>query len=101
MKDSALSILAREGETKTLEVVAAMKRIAAAGLITDPPHEVGFLRAFFDKALAVLLAQGQGRLSIPVRRAAAPPADATSEVENPPAESSVDAKPADTVAAES
>ena len=72
MKDSALSVLAREGETKTLEVVAAMKRIAAAGLITDPPHEVGFLRAFFDKALAVLLAQGQGRLSIPVRRVESP-----------------------------
>lgn len=70
MKDSALSVLSREGEAKTLEVVATMKRILAAGLITDPPHEVGFLRAFFDKALAVLLAQGQGRLSIPVRRAA-------------------------------
>jgi hypothetical protein len=68
MKDSALSILAREGEARTLEVVAAMKRISAAGLITDPPHEIGFLRAFFDKALAILLAQGQGRLNIPVRR---------------------------------
>lgn len=74
MKDSALSVLSREGETKTLEVVAAMKRIAAAGLITDPPNEVGFLRAFFDKALAVLLAQGQGRLNIPVRRSNNPPA---------------------------
>ena len=69
MKDSALSVLNREGEAKTLEVVAAMKRIAAAGLITDPPHEIGFLRAFFDKALAILVAQGQGRLNIPVRRA--------------------------------
>ena len=68
MKDSALSVLHREGEAKTLEVVAAMKRIVAAGLITDPPHEVGFLRAFFDKALGILLAQGQGRLNIPVRR---------------------------------
>jgi hypothetical protein len=68
MKDSALSVLAREGEAKTLEVVAAMKRIMAAGLITDPPHEIGFLRGFFDKALAILLAQGQGRLNIPVRQ---------------------------------
>ena len=72
MKDSALSVLAREGEAKTLEVVAAMKRIAAAGLITDPPHEVGFLRAFFDKALAIMLAQGQSRLNIPVRRSQDP-----------------------------
>lgn len=75
MKDSALSILAREGEAKTLEVVAAMKRIASAGLITDPPHEIGFLRAFFDKGLAILLAQGQGRLNIPVRRTPAAPAE--------------------------
>ncbi len=79
MKDSALSVLSREGEAKTLEVVAAMKRIAAAGLITDPPHEVGFLRAFFDKALAVLLAQGQGRLSIPVRRTATSPSESVPE----------------------
>ena len=79
MKDSALSVLSREGETKTLEVVAAMKRITAAGLITDPPHEIGFLRAFFDKALAVLLAQGQGKLSIPVRRVEAPPAESHTE----------------------
>jgi len=96
MKDSALSILSREGETKTLEVVAAMKRITAAGLITDPPHEVGFLRAFFDKALAVLLAQGQGRLSIPVRRSAAQPADAGTSTESPSPESNVDAEPAKT-----
>ena len=103
MKDSALSVLAREGETKTLEVVAAMKRITSAGLITDPPHEVGFLRAFFDKALAVLLAQGQGRLSIPVRRSAPkadaeaqnPPAEAVAEGEASAAESSVGAKPAE------
>jgi hypothetical protein len=89
MKDSALSVLSREGETRTLEVVAAMKRIAAAGLITDPPHEVGFLRAFFDKALAVLLAQGQGRLSIPVRRAANPRPDATPEEAIPEATATV------------
>jgi hypothetical protein len=92
MKDSALSVLAREGEGKTLEVVAAMKRIASAGLITDPPHEVGFLRAFFDKALAVLLAQGQGRLSIPIRRSAPPPADGDGRAPAAPVESGVEAK---------
>jgi hypothetical protein len=68
MKDSALSVLAREGEGKTLEVVATMKRVKAAGLITDPPHQLGFLRGFFDKALAVLLAQNNGHLEIPVRK---------------------------------
>jgi hypothetical protein len=70
MKDSALSVLAREGETRALEVVAAMRAVERAGLITDPPHEVPFLRAFFEKAIAVLLAQGGGQLRVPVRKPA-------------------------------
>ncbi len=36
-----------------------MKVIEAAGLVTDPPHEVPFLRGFFDKAIGGLLAQGK------------------------------------------
>lgn len=66
MKDSAVSVLARDGETRALEVVAAMKAIEKTGLITDPPRDVPFLRAFFDKALAVLLAQGNGQLRVPI-----------------------------------
>ncbi len=66
MKDSALSVLARDGETRALDVVAAMKAIEKAGLITDPPRDMPFLRAFFDKAIAVLLAQGNGQLRVPV-----------------------------------
>lgn len=69
MKDSALSVLSRDGERSALEVLATMRVIKDAGLITNPPHEIGFLRAFFDKAIAVLLAQGQGNLRIPVRQA--------------------------------
>jgi hypothetical protein len=70
MKDSALSVLAREGETQALLIVAALRAVERAGLITDPPHEVPFLRAFFDKAIAVLLAQGGGQLRVPVRKPA-------------------------------
>ena len=66
MKDSAISVLAREGEVQALSLVATMKCIDRCGLITDPPHEVPFLRAFFDKAIAVLLRQGGGRLRIPI-----------------------------------
>lgn len=66
MKDSAVSVLAREGEVEALSLVATMKCIDRCGLITDPPHEVPFLRAFFDKAIAVMLRQGGGRLRIPV-----------------------------------
>ena len=73
MKDSALSVLSREGEVRTLEVVATMKNIREAGLITNPPHEVGFLRAFFDKAISALAYQDGGRLRIPI-----PPAPAAS-----------------------
>src|SRR5262249_27813944 len=68
MKDSALSVLAREGENQALQVVAAMKVTELAGLITDPPHAVPFLRAFFDKGVAAMLAQNQGRLRIPMRK---------------------------------
>jgi len=78
MKDSALSVLAREGEVRTLEVVATMKHIREAGLITNPPHEIGFLRAFFDKAVSALAYQDGGRLRIPMPRSAdAAPAEAS------------------------
>jgi hypothetical protein len=73
MKDSALSVLAREGETVALHVAATIKGIERCGLITDPPHEVPFLKLFFDKALGVLLQQGRGELRVP-RRAPSPPA---------------------------
>jgi hypothetical protein len=68
LRDCALSVLQTSGETRALELVAAIKRIEQAGLITDPPREVPFLRGFFDKALAMLAAQGGGRLQIPRRR---------------------------------
>jgi hypothetical protein len=68
MKDSALSVLGREGEARALEVVATLRSIERCGLITDPPREVPFLRAFFDKAIAVLAAQGGGQLRIPVAK---------------------------------
>lgn len=72
MKDSALGILAREGESVALEVAAAIQGIERCGLITDPPHDVPFLKVFFDKALGVLLQQGRGELRVPRRAAPAP-----------------------------
>lgn len=72
MKDSALSVLSREGEVRTLEVVATMKNIREAGLITNPPHEIGFLRGFFDKAISALAYQDGGRLRIPMPAPTAP-----------------------------
>jgi hypothetical protein len=70
MKDCALSVLSTEGEERALETVATMKRIEQAGLITDAPNEIPFLRGFFDKALATLAMQGGGRLQVPVKQGA-------------------------------
>jgi hypothetical protein len=71
LKDSALSVLATEGESRALELVATIKVIEKAGLITDPPRDVAFLRAFFEKAIATLAHQGGGRLQVPVTSPAA------------------------------
>jgi hypothetical protein len=68
MKDSALSVLARDGRARALEIVATIGAIERCGLITDPPSEVPFLRAYFDKAIAVLAAQGGGQLRVPVAK---------------------------------
>ncbi|HWP04756.1 MAG TPA: hypothetical protein VNN72_03390 [Polyangiaceae bacterium] len=76
MKDSALSVLARDGEERALAVVAAMKTVEKAGLITDPPREVPFLLGFFEKAIAVLLAQGNGQLRVPISNRPVEPAAA-------------------------
>jgi hypothetical protein len=53
-----------------LDIVAAIKGIERCGLITDPPHDVPFLKIFFEKALGVLLQQVRGQLRVP--RQAAP-----------------------------
>jgi len=74
LKDSALSILAREGEVVALEVAALTIVIAQAGLITNPPSDIPFLRGYFEKAVSLVAMQNQGRLRIPIP--AKPPAEA-------------------------
>jgi hypothetical protein len=66
MKDSALGVLSREGEQRALEVAAAIVCVRNRGLITDAPHELPFLRGFFEKAVSLMLAQNAGSLRIPV-----------------------------------
>jgi hypothetical protein len=88
MKDAAISVLARAGRERAADVLAAAAAIEAAGLITSPPHEVPFLRGFFQKALAVLAAQSGGQLSIPVVQppegpAIVSPAELAAEVAQP------------------
>jgi hypothetical protein len=77
MKDSAISILARVGKARAAEVMAVAKATTDAGLITSPPHEVPFLRGFFQKGLAILAERSGGQLSVPMPR---PPAEVVTEV---------------------
>jgi hypothetical protein len=66
LKDAALSALPREGEEKALQLSALANVTAEAGLITNPPHEIPFLRGYFEKAVSLLAMQNQGRIRIPV-----------------------------------
>jgi hypothetical protein len=66
LKDAAISALPREGEARALQLAALAKVTAEAGLITNPPREVPFLRGYFEKAVSLLAMQNQGRLRIPV-----------------------------------
>ncbi|HVY26913.1 MAG TPA: hypothetical protein VHB79_10185 [Polyangiaceae bacterium] len=73
LKDAALSALPREGEEKALQIAALAKVASEAGLITNPPREIPFLRGYFEKAVSVLAMQNQGRIRIPVPPQAAAP----------------------------
>jgi hypothetical protein len=66
LKDAALSALARDGEEIGLQLSALAKVAAEAGLITNPPREIPFLRGYFEKAVSLLAMQNQGRIRIPV-----------------------------------
>jgi reactive intermediate/imine deaminase len=66
MLDAMLSIHRRAGVERAKDVAAARLAVLNAGLITQPPREIGFLRGFFDKTLSLLAAQSQGRLNIPM-----------------------------------
>ncbi len=66
LKDAALSALAREGEDTALRIAALTKVISEAGLITNPPRDIPFLRGYFEKAVSLLAMQNQGRIRIPV-----------------------------------
>lgn len=78
MKDCAISVLARAGRDRALDVLATAEAARRAGLITSPPSDIPFLRFFFDKALAVMAASSGGRLAIPVPTAPRSPSETTS-----------------------
>ena len=79
MMDSGVSVRARLGEDAARQVSAVIQTIRGAGLITNPPSDIGFLSAFFDKGMALLAAQQGGRLRVPIPAPMATPDGAGSE----------------------
>jgi hypothetical protein len=78
MMDSGVSVLARLGQDAARQVAAVIQTIRGAGLITNPPSDIGFLSAFFDKGMAILAAQQGGRLRVPIPAPSTPPEGAAS-----------------------
>jgi hypothetical protein len=66
MRDAAISIRARKGDSRATEVLAVARAVREAGLITSPPREIPFLVAFVQKGIGALAQQGGGSLRIPV-----------------------------------
>jgi hypothetical protein len=81
LKDAALSVLARDGEEQALQLSALAKVVGEAGLITNPPRDIPFLRGYFEKAVSLLAMQNQGRIRIPMPPRAPEEASATASTD--------------------
>ena len=73
MRDAAISVRARKGAERAAYVLSVARAVREAGLITSPPREVGFLLAFFQKALGALAHQSGGQLRVPMSAAPSAP----------------------------
>jgi hypothetical protein len=72
MRDSAISVMARDGESVALKLAATIQVVA--GEEPKNARDIPFLCAFFEKAVSVLMAQSGGKLNIPLSRPASEPA---------------------------
>jgi hypothetical protein len=70
MRDAGISIAAR-GEELGMKLAATIQCVESAGLVTDPPRDIPFLRAFFEKAIQLMMARNGGRLNIPIPKTSA------------------------------
>jgi hypothetical protein len=71
MRDVLVSVHRRAGKERALDLLATRDAVLNAGLITQPPSEIPFLVAFFDKTLAMMVSGSNGQLRIPLPRPAA------------------------------
>jgi hypothetical protein len=69
MRDAAISVRARNGEDAARRVLALAQAILRAGLVTQPPQDIPFLLAFFQKGMAMLAHESRGRIAVPVGQA--------------------------------
>ncbi len=61
LRDAAISIRVRRGEVVARRVLVVAEAVRRAGLVTDAPRENPFLRAFFQKGMAMMARENQGR----------------------------------------
>ncbi|HEU4533748.1 MAG TPA: hypothetical protein VFS00_06505, partial [Polyangiaceae bacterium] len=66
MLDGALSLYHRAGPERAKEALAVRQAVLRAGLVTEPPREIAFLRFFFDKAVMLMASRSGGQLRVPV-----------------------------------
>ena len=67
--DAAVSIRVRRGDAEARRILALAEAVRRAGLVNDPPRENPFLRAFFQKGMAMLARENQGTSSRSMRSA--------------------------------
>jgi hypothetical protein len=70
MLDGALSLHHRVGPARARDALAVREAVLRAGLITEPPRDIAFLRFFFDKAVLLMASRTNGQLRVPVPQAA-------------------------------
>ncbi len=73
--DAAASVLHRAGKETAEKVLSVRHGVLSAGLVTDPPREIGFLRGSFEKVFGAMVRQSGGQISLPLPQA--PQSDAT------------------------
>jgi hypothetical protein len=71
LRDAAVSIRARKGDDAAQRVLALGHAVLQAGLVTQPPQEIPFLLAFFQKGLAMLAGESEGRIPVRPKQATA------------------------------
>ncbi len=72
MLDGALSLYHRAGPARARDALAVRQAVLRAGLITEPPRDIPFLRFFFDKAVMLMASRSGGQLRVALPPSAEP-----------------------------